>query len=463
MTNDPVKGGNRRVAVTGLGVVCSIGQDPAEFWENCLEGYSAVAPIPEHWRQYADYHSSIWAPLGPIEPERLGFTRVEVAQNDLASLIAGFATRQALEQAGLEVEVANKRANSYRICGVEAERIGVFMGTGIGGVSTLLDNYSVQMLSAQKAKLVEVVSKIPEDDERRGELDEILQRVHHGRRFNPFAVSMLMPNAPSAHIGLKYSLQGPNLSYAIACASGTVAVGHAFRSVRDGIVDFAVAGGSEYLGEHYGGVFHGFDIAKALVRNCDDPQAANRPFDVNRSGFLFSEGGAGVLILEELDGAVARGAPVLAEIAGFAETFDAYSVMSIAPDGHQIERMMNAAMADAGLGAADIHYVNAHGTGTQANDEVESEVIGRVFGRDVLVNSTKSLIGHTIGASGAIEALVTVLTLNTQKAHPSRNLDEPIADLNFVRSATSASMDAALTQSFAFGGHNAGLVLKRAV
>lgn len=454
-------GDNRRVAVTGLGVVSSIGQDPDRFWGNCLEGHSAISAIPEHWRQYADYHSSIWAPLGPVDQQQLGVTRVEVAQNDPASLIAGYAARQAFEQAGLELELANKRANSYRICGVDAERIGVFMGTGIGGANTLLDNYSVQMLIAQKAKLAEVVSKIPEEDERRAEFEGVLEKLHHGRRFNPFAVSMLMPNAPSAHIGLKYSIKGPNLSYAIACASGTVAIGHAFRSVRDGIVDFAVAGGSEYLGEHYGGVFHGFDIAKALVRNCDDPQAANRPFDVNRSGFLFSEGGAAVLMLEELDGAVARGAPVLAEIAGFAETFDAYSVMSIAPDGRQIERMMNGAMTDAGLTASDIHYVNAHGTGTQANDEVESEVIGRVFGRDVLVNSTKSLIGHTIGASGAIEALVTVMTLSTQKAHPSKNLDEPLADLNFVRAPTSAAMDAALTQSFAFGGHNAGLVLKR--
>lgn len=454
-------GSNRRVAVTGLGVASSIGWDTAGFWENCLEGRSSVAEIPEHWRQYADYHSSIWSPLGKFEPEQLGFTRVEIAQNDPASLIAGFTARKALEQAGFELEQANKRANSFRICGVDAERIGVFLGTGIGGANTLLDNYSVQMLIAQKAKLASAVSRLDEQDEQRRELEEVLDRLHHGRRFNPFAVSMLMPNAPPAHIGLKYSIKGPNLSYSIACASGTVAVGHAFRAVRDGVVDFAITGGSEYLNDYYGGVFHGFDIAKALVRDYDDPQTANRPFDVNRSGFLFSEGGAAVLMLEELDGAVARGATVLAEIAGFAETFDAYSVMSIAPDGHQIERMMKAALADARLAPSDIQYVNAHGTGTQANDEVESEVIGRVFGRDVLVNSTKSLIGHTIGASGAIEALVTVMTLDSQRAHPCRNLDEPLTDLNFVRSSAPVSVEAAFTQSFAFGGHNAGLVVRR--
>jgi 3-oxoacyl-[acyl-carrier-protein] synthase II len=168
-------------------------------------------------------------------------------------------------------------------------------------------------------------------------------------------------------------------------------------------------------------------------------------------------------MLEDLDTAMGRGAPVLAEIAGYAETFDAYSVMSIAADGVQIERMMRAALADAGLSHTDIQYINAHGTGTQANDEIESDIIGRVFGRDVLINSTKSLIGHTIGASGAIEALVTVMSLKEQRTHACNNLDEPLTDLNFARQATSTPMDAALTQSFAFGGHNAGLVLKRFV
>jgi 3-oxoacyl-[acyl-carrier-protein] synthase II len=452
---------NRRVVVTGLGVESSIGTDPIRFWENCLDGKSPVSPIPEHWRRYADYHSSIWATLEPLDPERLGITRVEAAQNDPASLIAGYSARQALTSAGLELELVNKRSNSYQLAGVDAHRVGVFMGTGIGGANSFLDNYTVQVLSAQKAKLGEIVSQFPEDGQARDAVGSILESLHHGRRFNPFVVSMLMPNAIPAHIGLKYSIKGPNLSYSIACASGTVAVGHAFHAVRDGTVDFAISGGSEYLDDYYGGIFHGFDIAKALVRSCEDPNRANRPFDVNRSGFLFSQGGAAVLLLEDLDTALGRGAPILAEIVGYAESFDAYSVMSIAPDGAQIERMMRAALADAGMSNAEIHYINAHGTGTQANDIVETEVIGRVFGRDVLVNSTKSLIGHTIGASGAIEALVTVMSLKDQKVHLCKNLEEPLTDLNFPREATSAPMDAALTQSFAFGGHNAGLVVKR--
>ena len=452
---------NRRVVVTGLGVVSSIGSDPIRFWKNCLEGKSAVSPIPEHWRQYADYHSSIWATLDPLDRDQMGLTRVEVAQNDPASLIAGYTARQAMTSAGLEPELINKRSNTYQLTGVDAHRVGVYMGTGVGGANSFLDNYTVQVLSSQKAKLGEVFSKFSEDDDTRRAIGSILESLHHGCRFNPFAVSMLMPNAIPAHIGLKYSVRGPNLSYSVACASGTVAIGHAFHAVRNGTVDFAISGGSEYLDDYYGGIFHGFDIAKALVRNCEDPDSANRPFDINRSGFLFSQGGAAVLLLEDLDTAVGRGAPILAEVVGYAETFDAHSVMNIAPDGVQIERMMKAALLDAGMSHSDIQYINAHGTGTQTNDVVETDIIGRVFGREVLVNSTKSLIGHTIGASGAIEALVTVLSLKEQRTHLCKNLEEPLTDLNFAREATSIPMDAALTQSFAFGGHNAGLVLKR--
>ena len=454
---------DRRVVVTGLGVVSSIGSDADRFWSNCLEGQSNVTPIPEHWRRYADYHSSIWATLDPIDRDEMGLTRVEVAQNDPASLIAGYATRQALASAGLEPELVDKRANSYHLVGLDAHRIGVYMGTGIGGANSFLDNYTVQVLGAQKAKLGEILSTLPEDDEARQEALTVLESLQHGRRFNPFVVSMLMPNAISAHIGLKYSINGPNLTYCVACASGTAAIGHAFHAVRDGTVDFAISGGSEYLDDYYGGIFHGFDIARALVRNYDDMHGANRPFDVNRSGFLYSQGGAAVLMLEDLDTAMGRGAPILAEVAGYAETFDAHSVMSIAPDGVQIERMMRAALVDAEMSHSDIQYINAHGTGTQANDAIETEIIGRVFGRDVLINSTKSLIGHTICASGAIEALVTVMSLKEQRTHACNNLDEPLTDLNFAREATSTTMDGALTQSFAFGGHNAGLVLKRFV
>jgi 3-oxoacyl-[acyl-carrier-protein] synthase II len=292
-------------------------------------------------------------------------------------------------------------------------------------------------------------------------LDNILGLMTHGKRFNPFEVSMVMPNAPAAAVGIKFTLTGPNVTYCLACASGTVAVGNAYRAVRDGHVDVAISGGCEYFGDEHGHIFRSFDVSGTLVRDCVDPETANRPFDAKRSGFLFSQGGAAMLVLEELEHAQRREATIVAEVIGFAETFDAHSIMSLAPGGEQIERMIRAALADADLLPRDVDYVNAHGTGTKNNDQTETEVIDRVFGKSVRVNSTKSLLGHTIGASGAIEALVTALSLRDGTTHISKNIDTPVRDLNFVRNVERFDPRVGLSQSFAFGGHNAAVVMRR--
>jgi 3-oxoacyl-[acyl-carrier-protein] synthase II len=226
-------------------------------------------------------------------------------------------------------------------------------------------------------------------------------------------------------------------------------------------VDLAVTGGSEYLYDEHGHIFRGFDVAGTLVQDYVDPESANRPFDEKRSGFLFSQGGAAVLVLEELEHARRRGATIIAEVIGYAESFDAHSMMSLAPGGEQIERMVHAAITDADLSPRDVDYVNAHGTGTKNNDQTEAEVIDRVFGKSVLINSTKSLLGHTIGASGAIEALVTALSLRDGTTHICKNLDTPLLGLNFVRSVEQHDLRVGLSQSFAFGGHNAAVVLRR--
>ncbi len=452
---------SRRVAVTGIGVATSLGLSTPEFWSGCLEGRTAVATIPENWRAFADYHSTLWSPLPPLDADSLGASRVELGQNDFVSLMAAHAAREAFSESGLCLEEKNKRARTSFVIGVDPARAGVFMGTGVGGATTFLQNHSYQALARQKQRLVEIRDSL-DGDSRAQEIDEILEKLVIGPRFNPFAVSMLMPNAVSSLLGLKFTFTGPNMTYAIACASGTVAIGNAFQAIRSGGIDVALAGGSEFFDDHYGSIFLGFDIAGALVRKFDDPDRANRPFDEHRSGFLFSQGGAAVLLLEEWDRAIGRGATVLAEIAGYGESFDAHSIMQIDPDAVEIERMIGLALEDAGVRPGDIQYVNAHGTGTQANDPTEAAVIERVFGPGVLVNSTKSLIGHTIGASGAIEAAVTVLSLKDQTTHSCRNLENPISDLNFVRTVEPRDISAAFTQSFAFGGHNAGLVLKRA-
>jgi 3-oxoacyl-[acyl-carrier-protein] synthase II len=418
----------RRVVITGGGAVSAIGIGLQEFWRSCLEGKSIVASIPPAWGQYAELHSRLWSPLPAIDPEALGIARTERLQLDPFAMLALGAAREALLNAGFSL-VPAQRARAFTILGADAARTGVFLGTGIGGACTFLENHS--------------------------------RHLSRGPRYHPFVVSMLMPNASSAAIANKFSIHGPNATYCVACASGTVSVGNAYRAVRDGQVELAITGGSEFLHDEHGHIFRGFDVAGTLVRDCADPPTANRPFDEKRSGFLFSQGGAAVLLLEELEHALRRGASIMAELTGFAETFDAYSMMSLAPDGAQIERVIRASLADAGLEAAAVGYVNAHGTGTRNNDEIESKVIGRVFGTSVAVNSTKSLLGHTIGASGAFEALVTALTLRDGKTHINKNLEAPCSDLNYVRSAEVFGPQVGLSQSFAFGGHNAALVLSR--
>ncbi len=460
-TADSLRGTSprRRVVITGIGAICPIGTHTEEFWQSCLQARSAISPIPPHWLEYADYQSTIWSPLPEVDYAARGLTRAELLQHDPVSLLGMCAAQEALHHARLDTPLIDRRNNTYRIAGLDTARAGVFMGTGIGGAHSFLANHAHQVLARRRRELAALANDVASAGDSR--LADTLDKLVHPPRFHPLVVSMLMPNAVAAALGIKFSLKGPCLTHSLACAAGTAAVGYAFRAVKAGDVDFALAGGAEYLNDYYGGIFRGFDAANTLVRDCERPERANRPFDKKRSGFLFSQGGAAVLVLEELGRAMKREAPLIAEVSGYAETFDAYSMMAMAPDGAQMERAVRLALEDAQTTPRDIDYVNAHGTGTQMNDPIECEVIERVFGKSVRLNSTKSLVGHTIGASGALEAVVTALSLKHQITHACKNLDDPIADLNFVRSAEPSEMFWALSQSFAFGGHNAVLVLRR--
>jgi 3-oxoacyl-[acyl-carrier-protein] synthase II len=265
-------------------------------------------------------------------------------------------------------------------------------------------------------------------------------------------VATSMSNALSANLSIKLGAHGPTPTFAGACAGGTMAIGRAFRAIRDGECDSALAGGSDYLADAWGATFRAFDAVGALAHG-DLPRAhVNRPFDTQRTGFLFSEGGCAVLVLEELGAALARGAPRLAEVLGYGEASDAHDLMAVEPTGAQVRRAIAACLADAG---------NAQGTGTPGNDGVEAAAIAEVIGRAALVSSTKSLLGHTLGASGALEAVVSVLSLRDQIVHPSLNLVEPVEDLAFARAPTRARLRHAVSQSFAFGGHDAVLAVGR--
>ena len=449
----------KRVVITGLGVISSIGQNPDAFWKSCLEAKTRVERIPDHWFHYGDFHSQIWSPLPAIDYSSYGIGRIEEKQLDPSTLIAIACSFQALDSAGLEYTMLDQKRNTYSISSVDKARAGVFMGTGIGGLSTFASSYSHQLLLRHKETLAKASAQLA--DHPVGEiLKQVQERMLHPRRFNPFAVAMTMPNACSANVGIKFSLCGSNNAYCAACASGTVAIGYGFKAVRSGELDLAFVGGVEYLHDDYGGVFGGFDTVRALANNNEDPDKANRPFDKDRTGFLFSEGGGAVFVIEDLEHAQKRGAKIYAEILGYAETCDGFNIMMMESSGTQIMRMLRLAFADAGISAGEIDYINAHGTGTRLNDETETAVIEKVFGKKVLINSTKSLIGHTLGASGAIEAMVTALSIHHKTTHICRNLENPMKDLNFVTHVDSYPIRTGLSQSFGFGGHNAVLVLR---
>lgn len=447
----------RRVVVTGIGIVSSIGTSAEEFWHNCMAGNSIVQEIPAHWREYSSFKSTLWSPLPAIDYAEHGITRTQRMQHDPVSLNAILSAHEAITNAGWlprsELDdVDSTAADSHT---------GIYIGTGIGGSHTFLENHMHPVLSRARKELGSINNEGDLTTVQREAIASIVDRMHHPRRINPFMASMYMANTVAASLGIKFSLRGPNHTYCQACASGTVAIGEAFRAIRDGNVDAALAGGSEYFYDHHGYLFQAFDVAGTLVQECDDPGTANRPFDERRSGFLFSQGASAILTLELLDNAVARQAPILAEVIGYAESFDAYSMMAMPPEGEQIERMIRSSVRDAGLTVDDIDYINTHGTGTASNDRIEADIIDRVFGRKPLINATKSLVGHTIGASGALEAAVLALSLQNQTTHPSINLNDPIADLNFVTDAGDFALSHGLSQSFAFGGHNAAIVMNR--
>jgi 3-oxoacyl-[acyl-carrier-protein] synthase II len=437
---------DRRVAITGAGVVTSLGTEIETFWRHCLEGRSVVAEVPAAWTRHSPLRSRVWSPLGDWERETPLMTRIERKQLDPAGRIGLLAAEAALGQAGLPLESADPRRNAYRLSGVDGDRAGVFLGTGVGGLHSCLESSRFIVLDQPRREAsVEVAA--------------VLDELAIPRAFNPFSVAMTMPNAAAAALSIKLGLHGPCRTFAGACAAGTVALGHAFRAVRQGECDLAIAGGVEFLSDPFGCAFRGFDAVGALAAGPLPADEINRPFDRGRSGFLFSEGGGAVLVLEDLESARRRGADILAEVVGYGETADAHHLMGMAPEGRQIRRAIQLCLGDAGLEPSDIGYVNAHGTGTAANDDVEARVLAALFPHRPRVNSTKSLLGHTLGASGAVEAVVTALTLRDGVAHPSRNLTDPEIPLAFVVGSEPVAARYAISESFAFGGQNAVLAL----
>lgn len=434
-----------RVFVTGLGVMSTVGTSVESFWQACLNGRTAVATVPAHWDIYYRSVSRCWSPLPVIDFGAYGIGRTELLTLNMPTLLAIAATRQA---------VAN--ANLGMATGI---RGGIFVGTGLGAAAAPFDNHYAHVLGGIREPLGRLLSAAPDD----AALSERAAALKLTPRVNPLVICQSMPNAIAANLAIRLGIHGTAETLCAACAAGTVAIGKAFRALRRGELDFAVAGGAEHLADRAGSVFMGFDRLQTLARPLPVGElgSENRPFDRARTGFLFSEGGAAFAVLETEQSVMMRGVEPIAEVLGYGESTDATSVAAIRVECNAIRNMIEAALEDAGIDAEQIDYVNAHGTGTEVNDSVEAAIIADTFRRDTKVNSTKSILGHTIGAAGALEFVVTALSLQRQTLHASLNLDDPVAELDYCLESGPVPLLHAFTQSFGFGGHNAGLVLRR--
>jgi len=409
---------NRRVVVTGTGLVTPQGTGVDKAWGNICSGVSVIDRITRF--DASEYVVQIAAEVRDFIADD-HFDKKAIKHLDLFVQYAVVATRMAVEESGLEITEQN--------CG----RVGVITGCGMGGLPTITKHH-----------------------------ENVLQKGY--RRLTPFFIPMVIANMASGHISMDIGSKGPNVTTTTACAAGTHAVGEAFRHVKYGLSDVIVAGGTEAVLCPLG--INGFAAMKALSTRNDNPLEASRPFDADRDGFVMSEG-AGILILEEYEHAKARGADIIAEVIGYGLSSDAYHIAAPPEDGEGAVRSMQMALDDAGLSPEDVDYINAHGTSTPLNDRCETTAIKTVFGeaaKRLAVSSTKSMTGHMLGAAGGVEAVFTALSIRDQIAPPTVNLHNPSpeCDLDYVPlKAREMKIRAALSNSFGFGGTNAVVAMKR--
>ena len=407
----------RRVVVTGLGAVTPAGNDVAETWSNILAGRSGIGTIDVF--DVSAFSSRIGGTIRGLDLGRY-LSRRDARRMDPFIHYGLVASVQALEDAGLEVTEEN------------AERVGACIGSGIGGLPGIEKGFEAVLEGGP-------------------------------RKVSPFFVPSNIINMVAGNLSIRYGIKGPTYSIVTACSTGAHCIGDAARMIERGDADCMVAGGSEMATSPTG--LAGFASARALSTRNEDPEGASRPWDEGRDGFVLADG-AGVVVLEGLEHAQARGARIYAEVAGFGMSSDAYHITLPPDDGEGARRCMKLALDDAGVRPEEVDYVNAHGTSTPAGDVIETRAVKAVFGehaKKLAISSTKSMIGHTLGAAGGIEAIFCILAIRDGAAPPTINLENPSpdCDLDYVpNAAREMKIDVALTNSFGFGGTNASLVLK---
>jgi 3-oxoacyl-[acyl-carrier-protein] synthase II len=411
----------RRVVITGLGVISSLGTEVEPFWNNVVGGKCGIKPITAF--DTTNFDCKIAAEIPDFDPVPDLPSPKEMRRTDRFTQFSVSAAHRALKDSGLDLDKANR------------DEIGAFIGSGIGGLNTTEDQHKV------------FLAKGP-------------------GRLSPFMIPMLILNMGSGLFSMYYKLRGPNVATCSACATSTHAIGEAWRTIKMGDAVAMFAGGSEAAICPLG--VGGFCAMKAMSTRNDEPTKASRPFDKDRDGFVMGEG-AGVILLEELEHAKARGARIYAELVGYGNTADANHITAPAPEGEGAARCMKMALRSAGLNPSDITYINAHGTSTPQGDIAETQAIKSVFGdhaRKLVVSSTKGATGHMLGAAGAVEMAICVKAIEKGVVPPTINLDnpDPECDLDYVpHTAREMQVNAIVNNSFGFGGHNATIIAKKFV
>lgn len=408
----------KRIVITGMGCISPLGNDVATLWSNILAGRSGVGLISHY--DTTEFKVKIGAEVHDFDAVALFGVR-DARRMDRFIQFAVAAAMQAVEQSKLLVSETNR------------DRIGVMLGTGIGGMNTMFEQMTV-----------------------------FFQRGPG--RVSPFLVPMMLPDSAAGIVAIQLGVRGPNMAIVSACASGNNAIGEAAEVIRRGAADVVISGGSEAVIVPI--AMAGLGVMNALSTRNEEPERASRPFDLQRDGFVMGEG-AGILVLESLEHAQERGVPILGEIRGYGTTNDAYHISAPAENGAGAALCMRNALEDAGLSAQDIGYINAHGTSTPLNDKNETQAIKAVFGEQayrIPISSTKSMTGHLLGAAGAIEALICVNVLHDAVLPPTINYEfpDPECDLDYVPNhARAAKVSHILSNSFGFGGHNASIVFSQ--
>lgn len=407
-----------RVVITGFGLITPVGHTIEDFWNSLINGKSGVGPVAAF--DASEYPTRIAAEVKNFDPLDY-MDKKDVRRTDRFVQFAIAASKNALKHAGISMDA------------VDAEKVGVYIGSGIGGLTTFEEQHKVLLEKGPK-------------------------------RVSPFFIPMLIANMASGQVSIELGAKGPNSAAISACATGTHSIGDAFKLIQRGHADVMIAGGAEATIRPM--AFAGFCAMKAMSTRNDEPEKASRPFDLNRDGFVMGEG-SGIVILESEEHARKRGAKIYAEVIGYGMTGDAYHLTQPAPQGEGAARAMKMALHDAGIKPEDVDYINAHGTSTEFNDKFETMAIKSVFGEHaykLAISSTKSVTGHLLGAAGAVEAIASVLAIDRQMLPPTINYEtpDPECDLDYVpNEARKKDVRVALSNSLGFGGHNATIILKK--